>query len=665
MCATRIYVLAANRGLLLVAWVAVSLLSGCKTGGGGTQVLGGSIAASPLDFGTLPVGDSNGATMTIEAIEGSVTILGLQIERSGATDSPQDFTVAALPEQVDLSTDVGADAGTTASVSFHPSAPGSRTATLSIAYDPSARGGPDGGGGSATIKVPISGVGVAAADINLQVDPVAIDFGPIQIGDFANRNVTVHNTNTFPVSVVFGAADGGFDGGAFSVPVSRLAFAGNETKAIPVTFVPAQTGDVATALPVAACEACPVRSVALSGQGVNASLTFSPEAVNFGFVLDGTFAAPAPVTVSVTGNVPVQVLNVFPLQHRTTVFNVAALPPLNELVFYPDSGARTFTFDVTYTPSTFPGGDYDQVEVDYAFLAAAGTAAATKQTYLTLTGNVLPDSCDLVVSPADTLDFGSVVPGQSVTKSLRMINAGGADCLLTSVQLAAGSDSAFSLGQSGDDGGISMLDGGIVVPAHAELQGLGLPGLPVTFAAPHDSPRYHRSATVTFTSNDARNATGSIHLTGTLASAYSTLSPWPKWGHDNANTGQGEVDTSLTDGGLLWSLGLVTAGTEGLAGCATTQGGYYVNAPVLGGDRTLFMVGCDGTFYAIDELGGSVLWRKQLQAPAAGTYTTPAVFGLKAASYSHASVRRTPAFATISLKPTSTSRAPAARTAWS
>ena len=51
--------------------------------------------------------------------------------------------------------------------------------------------------------------------------------------------------------------------------------------------------------------------------------------------------------------------------------------------------------------------------------------------------------------------------------------------------------------------------------------------------------------------------------------------------------------------------------------------------------------------------------------PAASTYSTPAVRGPNAASYSQASARRTPAPDTISWKPTSTSRAPAARTAWS
>jgi outer membrane protein assembly factor BamB len=116
-----------------------------------------------------------------------------------------------------------------------------------------------------------------------------------------------------------------------------------------------------------------------------------------------------------------------------------------------------------------------------------------------------------------------------------------------------------------------------------------------------------------------------VQLTGTVASAYAPRSPWPKWAHDNANTGQSEIDTSGFDGGLLWSLALTTAGTAALADCAPGLGGYYLNGPIVGSDRNLYMTGCDGTFYAVDELGGSVNWLKQLQAPATGAFTAPAL----------------------------------------
>jgi outer membrane protein assembly factor BamB len=594
----------------------VGLPSGCKSAPGGGQVAQtGTAAVSPLDFGKLPVGDSLSETLAMQAYLQNVTLIGpLQIQGANASD----FTVVTPPTTTVLTT----DKVTTAVVAFHPTAPGSRTASLVATYDP--YGGTQGDGGTgATTTVSLTGIGVAASDISLEVTPTSLDFKEWQIGGFDTQNVTVKNLNPFRITVVLGSADGGFDGGEFSVPTPGPTLDKNQQVAVPVTFVPTQLGMATASLPIAACEACPVQNVALTGTGVNASLAFMPEAVNFGFVLDGTFAPPMPVTVTVQGNTAVTINSVGLLQNRSTVFGVTNINPPLPQTFTADGGQNTLTFDVTYTPSHFPGGDYDVVVVDYKL----GQSPTSDPARLIVTGNVLPDGgCNLVVEPAGKFDFGTLIPGQQVTKSLQMINAGANDCVLTSVQLAAGSDPAFTIGQGlADGGGTKTLDGGLVILAHAELQGFGQPGLPITFGAPHDSPRYHRSATLTFSYTAPAPRTGQVLLTGTLASAYSALSPWPRWAHDNANTGQGEIDTSGSDGGLLWSLSLSNAGTQGLGDCALQQNGYYSNGPIVGDNRLLYVVGCDGTFYAVDELGGSVAWKKQLQAPAPGTYTTPAL----------------------------------------
>jgi outer membrane protein assembly factor BamB len=599
----------------------------CK-GGGAPLALGGTIVATPIGFGQLPVGDSIQGEMRIEVAEAPVTILGMQMVAVDAGDSPQDFSVPSSPPLTYLSPDVPDGGSTSVLVTFNPSAPGSRTAAVVITYDPSAG---DGGGTNTVLNVPMTGIGVASSDIQLQVtsptqvSPPAIDFGAVQLGDFVQQNLTILNTNTYRINIVLGSADGGFDGGPFSVPVSRWELDPNQQILLPVSFVPVVPGDAGATLSVAPCEACTVYPVALTGVGVNGTLLFDPSAVNFGFVLNATQAPPVTVTMTANGNVPITVTNIQPLQNRRTVFDTSTISPPLPYTLQPGANA-SISFQVGYTPSHLPGGDFDEVEVDYHFGVVSDKGNATQVKYLSLTGNVLPDECHVVVAPSPILDFGTLVPGQSTTQALRMINAGGADCQISSISLNQNGEPAFFIGQPVGDGGIPPFDAGmLVLPAHSELQGFGRPGLPLTFAAPHNSPVYHRSAMLSFASSDTSHPSGSVELTGTLASAYSARSPWPKWAHDNANTGQSEVDTSGMDGGLLWSLSLTTAGTAALSDCAPGMGGYYVNGPIVGSERNLYITGCDGTFYAVDELGGSVNWLKQLQAPTAGAFTAPAL----------------------------------------
>ncbi len=57
---------------------------------------------------------------------------------------------------------------------------------------------------------------------------------------------------------------------------------------------------------------------------------------------------------------------------------------------------------------------------------------------------LLPPSCQIVVGPTE-LDFGKVLPGEAESRSFAVRNVGGADCVLSNIQLAPGSDPSFTL----------------------------------------------------------------------------------------------------------------------------------------------------------------------------------------------------------------------------
>jgi hypothetical protein len=57
---------------------------------------------------------------------------------------------------------------------------------------------------------------------------------------------------------------------------------------------------------------------------------------------------------------------------------------------------------------------------------------------------MLPPTCEIKVVPT-ALDFGSVLPGEAATKQVRIIDIGGAECILSSIALGPATDAWFGL----------------------------------------------------------------------------------------------------------------------------------------------------------------------------------------------------------------------------
>jgi hypothetical protein len=65
-------------------------------------------------------------------------------------------------------------------------------------------------------------------------------------------------------------------------------------------------------------------------------------------------------------------------------------------------------------------------------------------------------------------------------------------------------------------------------------------------------PIHQRGAVLTFDTGDPTNPDASISLGGSLQLEAYGASPWPKWHHDNGNTGLSPVDTSNNLGNPAW-----------------------------------------------------------------------------------------------------------------
>ena len=94
-------------------------------------------------------------------------------------------------------------------------------------------------------------------------------------------------------------------------------------------------------------------------------------------------------------------------------------------------------------------------------------------------------------------------------------------------------------------------------------------------------------------------------------------SAWPKFHHDNTATGLSHIDTSANSGTLIWKHHLA-APRPCINDPRTdhnTRCGTYVNSPALAEDGTIYQLGGDGYFFALDRASGKELWKVKTGVP--------------------------------------------------
>jgi hypothetical protein len=223
----------------------------------GCTPVSGKAAASPtsLGFPETALGVSSTATVTISnvASSGALTIEGTVVTGAARGDFRDDFddsgAVVLQPGAAHVVT-----------VTFTPSAPGARAAALVVSQS-----GPD------PLTVPLTGNGVVAPPgaNPLSGSPLAIDFGPVPVGDQRQSPVTLTNGGTGPITVdgatLAGPGAGMFAGASTASPGQVVA--PGASLVLPVTFAPSVAGSYQAALVVSHSGTNPPVVVPLSGTG--------------------------------------------------------------------------------------------------------------------------------------------------------------------------------------------------------------------------------------------------------------------------------------------------------------------------------------------------------------------------------------------------------------
>ena len=218
---------------------------------------GSSVNFGPLNLGAAGVPQ----TFTIRN-QGNAVLSGISASINGAHAA--DFTLGG-----GVSTTVAAGGGTSLTVTFKPSATGTRSATLHILSNDA---------NEASFDIALAGDGVAVPEIVVEqpentalVDgSAAVSFGPLNLGATGvSRTFVIRNTGTAALSGLAATVDGSHAADFTVSGFSATSIAASASATLTVTFKPGAAGTRSASLHVASNDADENPfDIALTGSGV-------------------------------------------------------------------------------------------------------------------------------------------------------------------------------------------------------------------------------------------------------------------------------------------------------------------------------------------------------------------------------------------------------------
>ena len=285
-----------------------------------------SLSPTSLAFGSQHVGTTSTAqTVTLSNTgNAALSITSLAVKGTNGSNFAQTNTCGSS---------VAAGAHCTISVTFTPSASGSRTASVSITDN--ASGSPQ--------TVSLSGTGTAAL---VSLSPTSLAFGNQSVGTTSTaQTLTLSNTGNAALSITSLALTGtnASDFAQTNTCGSSVAAGANCT--ISVTFTPSASGSRTASVSITDNASGSPQTVSLSGTGTAPVDGLSPTSLAFGNQSVGTTSTAQTVTLSNTGNAALSITSL-----ALTGTNASDFAQTNTCGSSVAAGANC-TISVTFTPA--------------------------------------------------------------------------------------------------------------------------------------------------------------------------------------------------------------------------------------------------------------------------------------------------------------------------
>jgi len=244
-----------------------------------------TLSHSGLTFLSQPVGTSSSPQNVSLQNTGRASLTMSSISVTGANSA--DFTQAnTCPGSVA----VGAQC--TISVSFKPSASGSRTATLAIVDN----------AGNSPQSVSLVGTSTGATAPAVSLSPTSLSFSSQTVGSSTSQAVTLSNTGNASLSLASVTVTGANSSDFTQTNTCGTAIAAAGKCTITVVFKPSASGNRSATLTIADNAGSSPQSVVLAGTGgTAASVSLSPTSLSFGSEFVELTASPQTVTLKNTG----------------------------------------------------------------------------------------------------------------------------------------------------------------------------------------------------------------------------------------------------------------------------------------------------------------------------------------------------------------------------
>jgi hypothetical protein len=228
-------------------------------------------AAQVSDFQVIAGNSGGGGSATLAANPGSLTFASTTVGSSSGTQNvtvSNSGTVAASVSSVATSgdfsqtntcgTSIAAGASCTVTVTFRPTASGTRTGTLTVTSNAT----------NPTLSVGLTGTGAPSGSATLAANPGSLTFASTTVGSSSGtQNVTVSNTGTVAASVSSVATSGDFS----QTNTCGTSIAAGASCTVTVTFRPTASGTRTGTLTVTSNATNPTLSVGLSGTGATST----------------------------------------------------------------------------------------------------------------------------------------------------------------------------------------------------------------------------------------------------------------------------------------------------------------------------------------------------------------------------------------------------------
>ena len=443
-----------------------------------------TVAPSPLTFGSQLVGTtSSPLSVTITNAAGAGVLAISSVSITGASASQ--FAITAN----NCDTSVAAGNSCAISVTFTPTISGAAIATLNIVST-----------NPTSLPVPISGTGVAPID---SVSPLALSFGNVTVNTTSSaQTVTIANSGSSALTLTSFAISGGnatdFAISNNTCPVSPATLAISGSCTVSVTMKPAAMGTRSSVLVINSSDPVTPRvDVSLTGVGTEAIATVAPGSLTYGLQLVNTSSAAQTVTLSNTGNIPMNISSIAVTGTNATDFVINYNCSLNGAGL---ANGASCTISVTFRPLAAGLSRTGNLVISTNALAPTGG---------TVTVPLSASSTGVNLSTTALTFAPQVVGTTSAYQSVTLTNAGTTPLIISSVANVGGQTTDFTLTNNCPIGGT-----GLAVGASCRVT--------VRFAPKATGVR---TTTLTIASNDPGMPSGKIVLTGTGIQAAVSLSP--------------------------------------------------------------------------------------------------------------------------------------------